>query len=255
MEGHFKLKKLLGSGAFGVVYLAVRARKGARKEGEKFAVKVLPKALVPEEKTKLDTELDLQTRAGGHRNVVEAREVSREKLKGEEFVCIRMDLCDDGDMARAIEKGVFNKEEQDLKPENVLVSVEDKDVRVKIADFGLATNDKVCYGLDFPGTPKYMPPETVCPKFIGRSHSPALQDVWAIGFMLAGVVNDDPLLLGQYLPHASNELVRVLRRSVLTPDPSERISLLKLRDFVETAPLFKGNRREGKGFLAKIFKV
>jgi len=181
MEGHFKLKKFLGSGAFSVVYLAVRARKGARKEGGKFAVKVLPKALVPEEKAKLDTELDLQTRAGGHRNVVEAREVSREKLKGEEFVCIRMDLCDDGDMARAIEKGIFNKEEQvrsaflqiidgilhchengvfhrDLKPENVPVSVEDKDVRVKIADFGLATNDKVCYDLDFPGTPKYMPP-------------------------------------------------------------------------------------------------
>ncbi|THV04737.1 kinase-like protein [Dendrothele bispora CBS 962.96] len=261
MDGHFKLKKLLGSGSFGTVYLATRARPGVGKEiGEKFAVKVIPRPeLASEEKKKLDAELKLQAMAGGHWNVVEVREVSYETLKGEEFACIRMDLSEGGDMARAIRKGVFNKEERvrsaflqiidgmlhchengvyhrDLKPGNVLFSMEGKNIRMRIADFGLATDEKVCNDGRFPGTPKYMPP--------GLSMS---VDPFFRAYM------DDPSMLGQYLPRASNELVRMLRRSVLTLDPSSRVSLQELRDFVETAPLFKEGRE--KGFLAKIFNV
>ncbi|KAF5346929.1 hypothetical protein D9758_010156 [Tetrapyrgos nigripes] len=90
MNGHFKLQNLLGSGAFGTVYCAVRTSgKGAGKE--KFAVKVMPR---PEEKSMkkwlLDEELRLQATVGGHKNVVAVKEVSYEVLKGESYACIRM---------------------------------------------------------------------------------------------------------------------------------------------------------------------
>jgi serine/threonine protein kinase len=281
MNGHFKLTKRLGNGAFGTVYLAVRAvRKGV---GEKFAVKVMPRPDVgSKQKFMLDEELRLQATVGGHRNVVEVRETSYEMLNGESYACIRMDLCSGGDMLDATRNGVFDKEERvrsallqiidgvmhchqqnifhrDLKPANVLCSMEGKNVRVRIADFGLAVNQPVCYAWrdGVAGTPTYMPPELRPGVHANTMYNPEKQDIWAIGYMMATMCNgkypwaeardsdpsfkcflEDPTQLSELLPLASDEIVTVLQR-VLDPLPSARMSLPELREQVEKVPLFK----------------
>jgi serine/threonine protein kinase len=291
MNGHFKLTKVLGTGAFGTVYTAVRAvGKGV---GEKFAVKVMPRPDVgPKQKLMLD-ELRLQAAVGGHKNVVEVREVSNETLNGESYACIRMDLCDVGDIFTATRKGVFDKEERvrsavlqiidgmihchqrqvfhrDLKPDNILCSMEGKDVRVRIADFGLATDQQVCYEEDgVYGTMKYMPPERFRLSQAGATYSPEKQDTWAIGYILATMCNgkfpwamasatdpwfrrylEDADVLAELLPLVSQELVKVLK-GALDTSPASRMSLKELREHVEKVPLFK--KEEKRGFWAKLF--
>ncbi|KAF5357626.1 hypothetical protein D9758_007528 [Tetrapyrgos nigripes] len=295
MNGHFNLQNLLGSGAFGTVYCAVRTTgKGAGKE--KFAVKVMPR---PEEKSMkkwlLDEELRLQATVGGHKNVVAVKEVSYEVLKGESYACIRMDFCGLGDFFHATREGLFEDEDdvrsaflqiiegvqhchqrgvfhRDLKPENVLCSKEGKDIRVRIADFGLATDQRVCYEAHgVYGTLKYMPPERICNlKAENKAYSPEQQDVWAIAYMLATACNGDypwraafpvdphfkaffadPEVLGKRLPLVHVELVKVLQ-CALHPDPRCRLTLQQLREQVEKIPLFK---KEKRGFFAKLFSV
>ncbi|KAK7470236.1 Serine/threonine protein kinase [Stygiomarasmius scandens] len=297
MDGHFELKKLLGAGAFGTVYLAERVARGKENDGEKFAVKVLS---VPKgesvQKMQLVDELLLQMEAAGHKNVLRAKEVSHVTLKGEEFACIRMDLCEGGDMLDALKEGTFDEEKRarsaflqvidgvmhshkngvfhrDLKYENVLCTTEGKELCLKIADFGLATKHTVVpYGY-YAGTPRYMPPECVSLALQNpQGYSPAQQDIWAIGMMLALLCSgkklpwgiacpvsdpdflaysmDSSMLRGE-LGYASDELVDFLRFRVLTVDPSQRASLQEIRDFVEKKALFK---KEGLFSKFKLFK-
>ncbi|KAK7460433.1 hypothetical protein VKT23_009152 [Stygiomarasmius scandens] len=294
MDGHFVLKKLLGAGAFGTVYLAERVSRGKGGDKERFAVKVMPKhAPTSLEKKQLNDELLLQMAASGHRNVLKAREVSHATLKGEEFVCIRMDLCKQ-DMLDAIYEGAFDSEERarsaflqivdgvmhshengvyhrDLKFENILCSGKGKDFSLQIADFGLATKESIITNGWYAGTSKFMPPECISSAYRRpQGYSPAQQDTWAIGFMLAMVCGnnmnpwdiacpnrdarfdyytEDTSRLRGMLPDASDELIEMLRFKVLTVDPSERASLQELRSFIETAPLFK----KEKGFFSKLF--
>ncbi|THU99916.1 kinase-like protein [Dendrothele bispora CBS 962.96] len=298
MGGHFKLKKLLGAGSFGTVYLAKRVAKsnstGATStDGEKFAVKVMTR---PEEgsveKWMLDEELRLQATVAGHQNILQVREASYETLKGAKFGCIRMDLCEGGDMNRAILRGMLDKEEQvrsallqvidgvmhchdqgvyhrDLKPANILCSTEGEEVRVRIADFGLATQEAMMSDDTVAGTKSFMPPECICPELRRPNYSPALQDLWAVGMIVAGMSSgvfpwrtarmkdpcfrfyvEDPTRLGELMPRASNEVVQILQY-VFRTDPFSRITLEQLREVVEKAPLFK--EEEKRGFFDKLF--
>ncbi|THU99917.1 kinase-like protein [Dendrothele bispora CBS 962.96] len=280
MGGHFKLKKLLGAGSFGTVYLAKRVTKSNSNDGEKFAVKVMPR---PEEgsveKWMLDEELQV-------------REASYETLKGEKFGCIRMDLCEGGDMNQAILRGMLDKEEQvrsallqvidgvmhchdqgvyhrDLKPANILCSMEGEGVRVRIADFGLATQEAMMSDDTVAGTKSFMPPECICSEFGRPNYSPALQDLWAVGMIVAGMSSgvfpwrtarttdpsfmfymENPTRLGELMPRASDEVVQILQY-VFRTDPFSRVTLEQLREVVEKAPLFKED--EKRGFFDKLF--
>lgn len=57
----------------------------------------------------------------------------------------------------------FNISHRDLKLENILVDVEDPEIKIKIIDFGFATQtDTINQELtSFCGTPAYMAPEMV----------------------------------------------------------------------------------------------
>ncbi|KAK7460999.1 hypothetical protein VKT23_008926 [Stygiomarasmius scandens] len=293
MDGHFELKKLLGAGAFGTVYLAERVARGKENDGERFAVKVLPmpRHASTQEKQLLVAELLLQMEVSGHKNVVHAREVSHATLKGEEFACIRMDLCEGGDMLDALREGIFDSQKQarsaflqvidgvmhshhrgvfhrDLKYENVLCASKGKESCLQIADFGLATKETLITNGHCAGTPRYMPPECISRAFRGpQGYSPAQQDIWAIGTMLALLCGDlpwqvacpvsDPKFAADLqdpstfsLKHASDELVNFLRTKIFTVDPSKRASLEEIRDFVKRKPLF-----EKEGFFSRLFSL
>ncbi|THU99922.1 kinase-like protein [Dendrothele bispora CBS 962.96] len=301
MGGHFKLKKLLGAGSYGTVYLAKRVAKpnpigavATSNDGENFAVKVMPR---PEEgsveKWMSDEELRLQATVAGHRNILQVREASYETLKGEKFGCIRMDLCEGGDMNRAVLRGMLmlDKEEQvrsallqvidgvmhcheqgvyhrDLKPANILCSMEGEEVRVRIADFGLATQEAMMSDGTVAGTKSFMPPECICPELRRPNYSPALQDLWAVGMIVAGTLSgefpwrtarmsdpsfrfymENPTRLGELIPRASDEVVQILQY-VFRTDPFSRIMLEQLREVVGKVPLFKNEKR---GFFDKLF--
>ena len=98
---------------------------------------------------------------------------------------------------------------RDIKPENLLISVADK--RIKLADFGLATNESwsTDYGC---GSARYIAPECFAPKIrhslsnnpnyqqhqrqadnshlipLYHGYLPALNDVWALGVILINLI-------------------------------------------------------------------
>ncbi|KAK8665833.1 hypothetical protein V6N13_005996 [Hibiscus sabdariffa] len=79
----------------------------------------------------------------------------------------------------------------DLKPENILVFPGcGSDVTLKIADFGLVRqtdeNHTVEGGpkkLKFPGTPLYMPPETIV-----KRHISCALDIWSLGCVVLQMI-------------------------------------------------------------------
>jgi serine/threonine protein kinase len=163
--------------------------------------------------------------------------------------------------------GIYHR---DLKPENVLVT--DNGHTVKLADFGLATRDKIT--TDFGcGSTFYMSPGkhmnlavdwavsnvlTECQRPSSRSHvcyASAPNDVWSLGVILVNLTcgrnpwkkaspDDttfkaflkDPEFLSTILPVAP-ELNSILRR-IFECDPQRRIGLNELRDLVLDCPRF-----------------
>ncbi|OLL22256.1 Serine/threonine-protein kinase ksp1 [Neolecta irregularis DAH-3] len=134
---------------------------------------------------------------------------------------------------------------RDVKPENLLLSVKPEGgVKVKLADFGLATlneaSDEIGCGSD-----RYMAPE----QFDGLEYSAEKADIWSVGIVLLNVVfgknifkspdmSDpifadfarDPISLMDALPSMTEDTYNVLRHA-LQLDPSKR-SLSAMREAV-----------------------
>ncbi|KAG7669363.1 hypothetical protein KSW81_007518 [Nannochloris sp. 'desiccata'] len=135
-------------------------------------------------------------------------------------------------------QGIFHR---DLKPENVLLSSEGD---VKLSDFGLGAirqEDTInSAGLlnTICGTPNYAAPEVLARK----GYDGATADIWSLGVVLYVVLagclpfdEDDLVEMFQRIsqadyetpPWLSNEAADIIK-SMLTADPSQRISLRKL---------------------------
>ncbi|CAK3913594.1 Negative regulator of sexual conjugation and meiosis [Lecanosticta acicola] len=270
LAGSIQLTEVIGVGAYGTVY---RARDLVT--NLPYAVKALPKlGLDPRQKAFQDREIRLHYQASQHPNVVSLLKI----LDSPECTYVVLEYCKEGDLFAKItedahyvgddfkakqvflqlisavqhchSKGIYHR---DLKPENVLV--EDNGWTVKLADFGLATQERITsdYGC---GSTFYMSPE--CQQSSPKPFScyaSAPNDVWSLGVILVNLtcgrnpwkracLDDntfktfmrDRNFLKTILP-ISDDLDFILQR-IFDLNPHHRVTLDELRDLVIRCPRF-----------------
>jgi eukaryotic-like serine/threonine-protein kinase len=193
--GRYQIKRELGSGTMGVVYLAHDPQ-----IDREIALKVLqPDKVVSEEFVQRFLKEACAIGRLAHPNIVVVHDVGRdhgtiyiamEYLEGDTFSeLIRSGRPDYSTWARvgaelaetlahAHEKGIIHR---DIKPSNIIMT---KDGRVKLTDFGIARIEDPAATLQTQvgailGTPSYMSPEQVSGKTVdGRS------DLFSLGVVL-----------------------------------------------------------------------
>jgi len=158
LAGRIQLTGILGVGAYGTVYQARDVETNVQ-----YAVKALNKlGLDPRQKQFQDREIQLHYEASRHNNVVSMVKI----LDSSDCTFVVLEYCPEGDLFAKItddghyvgddhkakcvflqvldavrhchSSGVYHR---DLKPENILVK--DNGWTVKLADFGLATKDRI----------------------------------------------------------------------------------------------------------------
>ncbi|KAF8484049.1 kinase-like domain-containing protein [Russula ochroleuca] len=194
-NGALKIEAILGAGSFGVVYRAVDT-----KSGEYYAVKRVEKAHSDYYQTR---ESQLHARVSSYPNIL----TFHREIDAGRHAFFVYDLCA-GDLHTVIKKLTFFRDDElikrvfiqiidaldfchsrgvyhrDLKPENILVSSLSGDIEVFVADFGLATTNKMTASSC--GTPCFMSPESLIPRH--KPYSTVEGDVWALGCILAEMV-------------------------------------------------------------------
>ncbi|KAL7629218.1 Serine/threonine protein kinase [Parahypoxylon ruwenzoriense] len=259
---------IIGTGAYGVVYLAVDVKTGVR-----YAVKTLSKFNA--DGTPLDRrqiafqhrELRLHYLASAHPNVVSMHKI----VDDPDCIYVVLEYCPEGDLFLNItERGQYvGKDElaksvflqildavehchnlgiyhRDLKPENILVS--NRGDTVKLADFGLATSSDRSedYGC---GSTFYMSPECLDPSSRRPFYYCAPNDVWSLGVILVNLTcgrnpwkqasfedstyrafTRSQNFLRTILP-LSDDLNDILGR-IFTRNPDHRITLPELRNSI-----------------------
>lgn len=158
LANRLELTRVLGVGAYGVVYTAVDIHTNVM-----YAVKALNKSgLDPRQLKFQQREIKLHHLASQHPNVVSLVRI----MDSVDCTYVVIEFCPEGDLFSSItEKGHFVGNDplvkcvflqildavhfchslgiyhRDLKPENILVT--DQGLTVKLADFGLATTDPI----------------------------------------------------------------------------------------------------------------
>ncbi|KAI1259629.1 Pkinase-domain-containing protein [Xylariaceae sp. FL1019] len=269
-----QLVGIIGTGAYGVVYLAIDVSTNIQ-----YAVKTLCKFNAdgsPLDRRQLafqHRELRLHHLASAHPNVVSMHKI----VDDPSCIYVVLEYCPEGDLFLNItERGQYVGRDdvvksvflqildavehchtlgiyhRDLKPENILVSNHGE--TVKLADFGLATsNDRSeDYGC---GSTFYMSPECLDPSSRRPYYFCAPNDVWSLGVILVNLTcgrnpwrqasfedstyraftrNQD--FLRTILP-LSDDLNDILGR-IFNRNPDHRITLSELRNRILACSTF-----------------
>jgi non-specific serine/threonine protein kinase/serine/threonine-protein kinase len=208
--GAYVIRRVLGEGGMGRVYLAEQMRPVRRDVALKLIREqvasplarayfdVERQALAQMQHPAIAQVFDAGTTADGHpylvMEVVEGRPLTRfcsdEKLTRDERLALFARVCHG--VQHAHQKGIIHR---DLKPGNVLVRRVDGEPMPKIIDFGIAIGGTASDGgarvnaqaTDHAGTAIYMSPEQS-----GREHRDidTRSDVYALGVMLYEVLTD-----------------------------------------------------------------
>ncbi|KAI9734684.1 MAG: hypothetical protein M1834_002286 [Cirrosporium novae-zelandiae] len=270
LANRLELTSILGVGAYGTVYLAVDIE-----TNRLYAVKALNKLGLDSRQRKFQQrEIKLHHMASWHPNVVSLERI----MDSVDCTFCVMEYCPEGDLFSNITEhghyvgndylakhiflqildavdychsiGIYHR---DLKPENILVT--DGGMTAKLADFGLATTDKLTSDFGC-GSTFYMSPE--CQQSNPNpyaSYSSVANDVWSLGVILVNLTCGrnpwkraspedstfraylkDQQFLRSILP-LSPELDSILRR-IFECDPRKRISLTELRTLVHQCSQF-----------------
>ncbi|KAL3427865.1 Ran1-like protein kinase [Phlyctema vagabunda] len=260
-----ELRRILGTGAYGVVYQAYD-----HSTSTWYAVKALSKynlngtPLDNRQKQFQKREIQLHYAASAHPNIVSMHKI----VDDPDCTYVILEYCPEGDLFSNItEKGRYVSNDfmirrafiqildavehchrlgiyhRDLKPENVLVSNDGLDVL--LADFGLATTDSESedHGC---GSTFYMSPECLDQSSRKPSYLSAPNDVWSLGVILVNLAcgrnpwkqascedstyrafSKNPEFLKTILP-LSDELNTILGM-IFERDPETRISIPELK--------------------------
>ncbi|RDA96086.1 hypothetical protein CP533_5779 [Ophiocordyceps camponoti-saundersi (nom. inval.)] len=193
----YTLKEKLGKGHFAEVYLCVE-----KATGHPYAVKIFSKPGGVDDRSKTES---LQQEIGvlmgvSHPNVMCLKDTFNERDRvylvlelapeGELFNLIVMKQKLNENEARKLFRQLFqgirylherNIVHRDIKPENILIV--DKDLSVKIADFGLAKIiGEESFTTTLCGTPSYVAPEILADSK-QRQYTKAV-DIWSLGVVL-----------------------------------------------------------------------
>ncbi|KAI0482428.1 Pkinase-domain-containing protein [Xylariaceae sp. FL0804] len=193
----YTLLERLGKGHFAEVFLCIE-----KSTGQRYAVKIFTKHPGMEERSKTDgLQQEIAVLMGvSHPNVLCLKDTFNEKSavylvlelapEGELFNHIVMKQKMSEDETRKLFVQLFqgikylhdrNIVHRDIKPENILLV--DKDVHVKLADFGLAKIiGEESFTTTLCGTPSYVAPEILA-EGRHRKYTKAV-DVWSLGVVL-----------------------------------------------------------------------
>ncbi|QSZ28904.1 hypothetical protein DSL72_003410 [Monilinia vaccinii-corymbosi] len=266
------LSRVLGNGAYGVVYHAQDLS-----TGKEYAVKALNKrnALgMPLDAKALayqSREIALHWAASAHPNIVSMYKI----LDDPDCTYVILDYFHEGDLFSNITEGgryvghdalirsiflqILDATEhchrlgiyhRDLKPENILVS--NSGHTVSLADFGLATQDTTCVDHGC-GSTIYMSPECLEPSYGPYKSAP--NDVWSLGVILVNLTfarnpwrqaSWDDTTYNAFLKdrnflktilNPSDELNTILQM-IFQPDPDLRITVSDLKLLILQCPRF-----------------
>ncbi|CAO3653027.1 unnamed protein product [Cunninghamella blakesleeana] len=258
-KGQFQLISILGIGAYGIVYLGKHIQ-----TQKNYAIKLLTNTKVSH------GEIAIHSQLSGHDNILTFEKVVYEK----DLTFIVLEYSSEGDLFAAITHpthGLVGNDDaikyiflqildaveychlngvahRDLKPENILMF---PGWKIKLADFGLATNQSVSAEFGC-GSTFYFSPE--CQSGMIRNnrrlkgYSTQQNDIWSLGVILINFATgrnpwkqanmQDPTFAAyvqkprhffkRILPGISDELDRILSR-IFFLDPALRISLPELR--------------------------
>ena len=211
IESFYKLKKKLGSGGFGSVYLGQSLQ-----HGYDAAVKIIHKSNVhPHQSEQLQTEVGILSEVGEHENIVSLYEA----LETPYDIIFVMEICQGGELFDAIVNSPHFKFEdeddvahvmkdafravaylhdagivhRDLKPENLMLSTRatasnSEYPTIKVIDFGLSKHyDKSKKMTEHVGSSYYMAPEVLKDTYEGGS-----SDMWSLGVILYILLSGKP---------------------------------------------------------------
>ncbi|KAI0098573.1 SMAD/FHA protein kinase [Nemania sp. FL0031] len=193
----YTLLERLGKGHFAEVFLCVE-----KSTGQRYAVKIFTKHPGMEERSKMDgLQQEIAVLMGvSHPNVLCLKDTFNEK----NAVYLILELAPEGELFNHIvSKQKLSEDEtrklfvqlfegikylhdrnivhRDIKPENILLV--DKDVNVKLADFGLAKIiGEESFTTTLCGTPSYVAPEILA-EGRHRKYTKAV-DIWSLGVVL-----------------------------------------------------------------------
>uniref|UniRef100_A0A182N0V6 Serine/threonine-protein kinase ULK3 n=1 Tax=Anopheles dirus TaxID=7168 RepID=A0A182N0V6_9DIPT len=241
----YKLLEQLGSGTYAVVHRALK-----KTTKEILAVKVMAKSKLSH--TALDnivSEISLLKRLK-HPHIVEMRDF----LWDEENIYIVMEYCDAGNLStyiklqRTLDEGTCKRFLQqlalalrymrqhdvshlDLKPANLLLTMERGAHVLKVGDFGFAQRLKLNQeNTAVKGSPLYMAPEIL----LHRSYGPAA-DLWSVGVILYeclfGAAPYSSTTLHELAGRIHrNDPIAIPTRPPITPDCRQLLTRLLQRD-------------------------
>ncbi|KAF7966013.1 hypothetical protein HWV62_40497 [Athelia sp. TMB] len=201
-NGRLQLLSTLGSGGYGVVYLAFDT-KSAMGKPNYYAVKCLQKKQAFIMKC---SEVNLHLKLSSNPNILTIHHV----IQDPNFIYLILDLCTGGNLWEGVsnkrfwhmdntktkdavlqiidaiaachDAGVFHR---DIKLDNFLCDADGRNIR--LADFGMSTTSPEMRVIGA-GTPAYLAPECT-EDALGMLYSPREADVWALGVLIFELVN------------------------------------------------------------------